>query len=94
MNTPIQAVVIGHDTCTAEGITAHGFAPVLALCRKLVAAGYDPATALHAYRGDTLALTVRTIGEGARYTVGDNKSGTPVFRFPGIFEPLARCRSR
>ena len=80
MKKPIHATITRHNTCTAERIAAHGFVPVLALCRKLVAAGYDPALPLYAYRGDTLALKVRSIGEGAQITVGDNKSGTPGFR--------------
>jgi hypothetical protein len=79
MLSPIHADLTA-NTCTALGITAHGAAPVLALCRKLVAAGYDPTTPLHAYRGDVLALCVRSIGEGAGLTVEDNRFGTPVFR--------------
>jgi hypothetical protein len=35
---------------------------------------------LHAYRGNTLALTVRSIGEGAKLTVEDNHIGKAVFR--------------
>ena len=62
---PIHAVITRHDTCTAERVTACGSVPVLTLCRKLIAAGYDPALPLHAYRGDTLALKVCSIGEGA-----------------------------
>ena len=61
----IKADITSASTCVAEGITANGTAPVLALCRKLIAAGYDPALPLHAYRGDTLALKVCSIGEGA-----------------------------
>src|SRR5437762_1049349 len=62
----IRAELTGSDTCSALGITARGDAPVLKLCRALVAAGYDPATALHVYRGPMLALKVCTVGEGAR----------------------------
>jgi hypothetical protein len=79
MLSPIHAALTG-NTCTALGITARGAAPVLELCRKLVAAGQDPTTALHAFRGDVLALRVRSIGEGAGLTVEDNRFGTPVFR--------------
>lgn len=79
MPYPIRADLSG-NTCTALGITARGAAPVLALCRKLVVAGHDPTTPLHAYRGDMLALRVRSIGEGAGLTVEDNRFGTPVFR--------------
>ena len=53
--------------------------PVLAMCRALVAAGYDPTTPLHAYRGATLCLAVRSIGEGARLAVKAAGHGPPVF---------------
>ena len=39
---PIRAVLIGSDRCEAEGIIAHGYAPVLDLCRALIKAGHDP----------------------------------------------------
>ena len=55
----------GLDTCTAANITAHSHTPVLTLCRKMIAAGVDPATELQVFRGDTLALTIRNIGEAA-----------------------------
>ena len=48
-----------------------GHAPVLTLCRKLIAARYDPATRLECYRGDVLALTVRSIGEAAKLVVDE-----------------------
>jgi hypothetical protein len=76
MPTTIRAEIIGKDnTAAALGITAHGAAPVLALCRKLVEAGHDPALPLHAYRGDVLALKVRSIGEGARLRVAAHGVG-------------------
>jgi hypothetical protein len=58
----VRAAISGHDRCDAEGLTVRAFAPVLAMCRKLVDAGHDPATPLHAYRGDTLAMSVTSIG--------------------------------
>jgi hypothetical protein len=61
---PISALLIGSDRCTAEGITARGASPVLALCRKLLVAGIDPARPLHAYRGEVLCLIIRSIGAG------------------------------
>jgi hypothetical protein len=79
-HTPIRAAISGHDTCCAEGITAKASAPVLAICRKLVEAGHDSVRPLHAYRGDTLCLTVSSIGRGARYSVKDNACGTPSLR--------------
>jgi hypothetical protein len=63
---PIRAEIDKSNRCDAEGYTVSASAPVLAMCRKLVEAGYDPGTPLHAYRGDTLCLAVRSIGEGAR----------------------------
>ena len=76
MTDIIRAELCGSDTCSAEGFIVRANAPVLALCRKLVDAGYDPTRPLHAYRGDTLCLTVRTIGEGAKLTVReDNRKG-------------------
>jgi hypothetical protein len=71
----IIATIIGSDTCTAEGITVRAAAPVLAMCRKLIEAGYDPALPLHAYRGDVLCLKIKSIGEGAKWTVADRPSG-------------------
>jgi hypothetical protein len=53
---------------------------VLALCRELVAAGFDPDQPLEIYRCATLALRVRSIGEAARLAVEDNKTGRPIFR--------------
>jgi hypothetical protein len=71
---PIRASFI-RDSCSAHGITTQGSAPVLALCRALVAAGHDPAMPLEAWRGHVLALSIRSIGEGARLTV-DEHNGT------------------
>jgi hypothetical protein len=66
----IRAEIKDENTCTALGITARAEAPVLKVCRLLVAAGHDPSLALHAYRGDVLCLKVLNIGEGARLQCG------------------------
>jgi hypothetical protein len=72
----IRAELSKSDVCSAEGFTIRSAAPVLALCRKLIDAGYDPDRPLHAYRGDTLCLKIRSIGEGAKLTVReDNRKG-------------------
>lgn len=71
----IRAELHGSDTCTAEGHTARGHAPVLALCRRLVDAGIDPGRPLHAYRGDTLCLTIDSIGKAARLEVNSKGTG-------------------
>jgi hypothetical protein len=54
--------------------TRQGDAVVCALCRRLVESGHDPATPLAVYRGSTLALRVRGIGEAARLTVNETKA--------------------
>ena len=76
----IFAELIGSNTCTAAGITVLDHAPVLALCRALVAAGHEPSRPLHAYRGDVLCLCVHSIGEGARLTIEDDQRGRPRLR--------------
>src|SRR6516225_7670285 len=48
----IRAELFGDGTAAAAGITMTGSAPILALCRKLVAAKHDPDQSLAAYRGD------------------------------------------
>jgi hypothetical protein len=71
----IIAVLIGSDRCEALGITVCDVAPLLSLCRKLVAAGHDPQLPLHAYRGDVLALRVRSIGEAAQLAIAGDGVG-------------------
>jgi hypothetical protein len=71
---PIRATLVGSSRCEAEAITARGNTPVLNLCRVLVEAD-DPNRPLHAYRGHVLALSVHSIGEGARLTVKEDRCG-------------------
>jgi hypothetical protein len=78
---PIRAELTADDTASAEGITAKTNAgPALALCRKLIDAGFDPQRPFHCYRGDTLCLTVTSIGWGAKYTIADGTNGRPGLR--------------
>jgi hypothetical protein len=77
---PIFAILLGSDRCIAEGISVRAYAPVLALCRALIDAGYDPKRALLSHRGGDLALAVRSIGEGALLTVEDDRHGRPRLR--------------
>src|SRR5262249_24432230 len=72
MNSCLRAELTKSDIAVAEGIRVKPESPVLALCRKLFAAGYDPATPLEAYRGDTLALRVKSIGHAAQMQVNGN----------------------
>jgi hypothetical protein len=62
-----RAELIGSDMATAAGLKVVAYTLVLALCRKLIAAGHDPHRPLHAYRGDVLCLRIRTIGEAATW---------------------------
>ena len=61
----IRAELAWSDTATALGFVAQGNCPVLKLCAMLIAAGCDPSARLEAWRGSTLALRVRAIGEAA-----------------------------
>jgi hypothetical protein len=70
----IRAELVGDDTCSALGLTVRSPSPALSLCRKLVEAGYDPATPIEAFRGGTLALRVKSIGQAAGLQV--NSAGT------------------
>jgi hypothetical protein len=64
--SPIIAQLLGNDAASALGVTVRSGSPIIALCRKLLAAGHAAAIPLEVYRGKTLALTVRSIGEAAR----------------------------
>ena len=76
----MRANLADDDTATAAGITVTGASPVLALCHKLLTAGYDPAMPLEVYRGETLALRVRSIGEAAGLRVTADVTGRPIFK--------------
>jgi hypothetical protein len=80
VQTAIRAELIDSDRCSALGLTARGTTPAFALCRLLIEAGHDPATPLEAWRGTTLCLRVRSIGEGAHLTVEDDRRGRPRLR--------------
>ena len=73
----ITAALIGADTARAGDISCRGKSPVFALCRALLAAGADPSSKLECYRGDVLALTVKTIGIGAKFTIKENERVGP-----------------
>ena len=73
--TVIRAELFGSDACAALRVAVCATAPVLALCRRLVAAGYDPALPLEAWRGPVLCLRVRSIGEAAQLRVATHGGG-------------------
>ena len=71
----IPAELIGSDLCAAAGYVARGTTPILAMCRRLIEADYDPTTPLHCYRGATLAITVASIGQGAGLEINGHGTG-------------------
>ena len=85
----IPAELIGSDRCLAVGYVTRGTTPILAMCRRLIEADYDPTTPLHCYRGATLAITVASIGQGAGLKLNGHGSG---FRavYDGVAAPPVR----
>ena len=73
--TSVRAELSGSTVCSTAGQVAIGHTPILALCRALIEAGHNPSTPLNVYRGETLALRIRSIAEAARLTV-DEHNGT------------------
>jgi hypothetical protein len=62
---PIRAELVADNTCIAAGLSVSSITPVLNLCRALLRAGHDPSTPMQVFRGEVLALKVRSIGEAA-----------------------------
>jgi hypothetical protein len=86
----LTADMIGRQ-CHCLGFTGSGSTPVLALCRRLVEAGYDPNSSLRVYRGGLLVLVVSHVGPAAEFTIGDNHNGTPKLRrLRDVAGPLLR----
>jgi hypothetical protein len=56
---------------------------------RLVGAGHDPTTPLHAYRGDVLCLIVRSIGEAAVLELNGDGTGFRRRRKPDAAPPIA-----
>ena len=86
----IRAELFGSNTATALGVTAVSNSPLIALCCRLSAAGHDPATPLDAYRGATLALRMRSIGEAARLQVNAYGTGFRPHSEADIAPPVRR----
>jgi len=91
--SPQLAVVVAHlqgdNICSALGIVVESQSPVLTLCRKLIAAGCDPAKPLNVYRGKTLALRVLGIGEAAGLEVNGDGTGFRPATKSGRASPIA-----
>jgi hypothetical protein len=71
----IHAQLSGSDTAEAFGYSVTSTSPVLALCRDLVDAECPSCWSMEAYRGPTLCLRIRSIGEAARLEVGPHGVG-------------------
>jgi hypothetical protein len=71
----IRAELRGSTEATALGITAHCNAPVLELSRRLIADGANPSAPLEVWRGDTLALRIRSIGQAAALEINSKGTG-------------------
>jgi len=72
---PIRAQLSSDSIASSCGISVHTGSPVLALCRRLLEEGCASSTPLQAFRGDTLCLTVRSIGEAAGLQVKTGGTG-------------------
>jgi len=73
--TTIRAEIVGEEyICRTAAVETHARS-LRALCGKLIEAGIDPAAPLEVYRGTTMALRVRSIGEGARLETASNGVG-------------------
>ena len=85
MSNAIIAHLSSDTIVTALGLTVTSGIPVLALCRKLIESStYASSTPLNAYRGDTLSLKVRSIGEAAKLEISGGKGA-------GSFRPRRRA---
>lgn len=84
----IRAELLGENTCTALGIVAKANTPILELCRKLIAAGHGPGSQLDIYRGETLALRLRSIGAAAALEINGEGTGFRLRRAPATAPPM------
>jgi hypothetical protein len=76
MSNAIVAHLSSDSYASALGITVQSPSPLLALCRKLTEVStYASSSPLDAYRGETLSLRVRSIGEGAKLEVNGVGTG-------------------
>ena len=73
----ITAELIGHDRAQAGDIVVRSRSPVFTLCRALLAAGANPDSRLECFRGSVLALTVKSVGIGAKLTIRETVTDGP-----------------
>lgn len=65
---------------TWKGKEPINHSPALNYCRKLLKQGIDPEERLDVYRGEMLAYSVTSIGEGAKWKVREDKWIGPIFQ--------------
>src|ERR1700730_7046435 len=70
----IRCELVGSDVVVAGDIKADG---AFDLCRRLLAAGANPAAELVCFRDGRPALRIRSIGDGARLTVRETATDGP-----------------
>jgi len=83
----IRAQLSSDTIAVSVGIEIKSPSPVLALCRRLLDEGCASSASLQAFRGDTLCLTVRSIGEAAELEVVGGKFSRPQRR--SIARPIS-----
>jgi hypothetical protein len=89
----VLAELSGSDTCLAAGLVVRGHAPVLVLCRELIAAGLDPDRAMEVFRGATLALHIRTIGQAAGLELNSHGTAFVTLRARRAASPVRKSLS-
>jgi hypothetical protein len=77
MMTPIRCELTGSDQAQAGAVIARGTAPILSLCRLLLASGAKPDAPVECFRNGTLALRVRSVRAGAALTVRETDFDGP-----------------
>jgi Fe2+ transport system protein FeoA len=65
---------------TWEGKEPEHHSPALNYCRKLLKEGINPSERLDVYRGEQLAYSVTSIGEGAKWKVHEDEKSGPHFK--------------
>ena len=78
-NFPLKAQLTGSRHCEALGVVATSNAPVLKLCRELLAQSVNPDQALVVYRKGIEALRVRPIRDSAGLTIKEPDRGQAYF---------------
>jgi hypothetical protein len=85
----ITAELSSDTVARSCGIEIKSPSPVLSLCRELVMQGCDPVRPMEVYRGSTLALHIRSIGEAAKLEVGGHGWGFTRARDGGSAPPVS-----